>query len=45
METFDKIGKTLVPITLPITNTQLINTGSEPIIVFKKKTEAYPTDK
>ena len=45
MEKVDKKGKTLVPITLPITNTQLINTGSEPIVVFKSKTSAYPTDK
>jgi len=38
----DKKGKTVVPITLPITNTQIINTGGEPIVVYRDPNSSYP---
>ena len=45
MKNVDNKGKSIVPITLPISNTQLINTGSDPVVVFKGKGNMYPTDK
>ena len=40
----DKKGKTVVPITLPITNTQIINTGGEPIVVYRDPNSSYPAN-
>jgi len=45
MKNVDNKGKSIVPITLPVSNTQLINTGSDPVVVFKAKAGMYPTDK
>ena len=45
MKNVDNKGKSIVPITLPVSNTQLINTGSDPVVVFKGKGNMYPTDK
>lgn len=45
MKNVDNKGKSIVPITLPVSNTQLINTGSDPVVVFKGKGNLYPTDK
>ncbi|AIX40371.1 hypothetical protein Syn7803C108_9 [Synechococcus phage ACG-2014d] len=39
----DKKGKTVVPITLPITNTKIINTGGEPIVLYRDPNSSYPT--